>query len=190
MNRLNVLFVAAVFIYSGAAAAQSSKVDYGVVTKVSPAELGGGNDGKIATAAGALLGGVTGYTLSKGSSSGKKRRGTIAGTALGGLGLNKLAKSATKGYQYDVKLANGKDVSITTEQGRIDQGDCVAIEQGESANIRRVSQVHCESKDAKATEEHVTEANECEAAKAAILQAKDQQEQDKAIRTARVKCEE
>ena len=67
----------------GSIQAQSPTVDYGVVTKVNPVELGeGGNNS--GTAVGALLGGAAGYAIGKGSSSGKNgaaylRAGPLAG---------------------------------------------------------------------------------------------------------------
>ena len=164
-------------------------VDYGVVTKVNPVELGeGGNNS--GTAVGALLGGAAGYAIGKGSSSGKKRRGILAGGAAGGLIGNQATKGTNKGYDYTVKLMVGNSIDITTEQGRIDVGDCVTVERSESANIRRVSEVHCQAKDTRPSAEHVAEAKECEAAKAAMLDAETTEALEAAVDKARILCEE
>lgn len=169
--------------------AQSTKVDYGVVTKVNQVALGEGGS-TLGTAAGALLGGAVGYGIGKGSSAGKKRRGILGGAAVGGLIGNQATKGTNKGYQYTVKLMAGNSINITTEQGRIDVGDCVTVERGESANIRRVSEVHCQEKDTEPTAEHVAEAKECEAAKAAMLDAETKEALEAAVDKARMLCEE
>ncbi len=173
---------------AGSVWAQSSDVSYGEVTQVAPVDVGGGSE--AATVGGSLLGGVTGYVLGKGSSPGKKRRAMAAGAAAGGLIGNRATRGTNKGFQYTVRLSDGRSVSIVTEQGRIDVGDCVAVERGESANIRRVSQVHCESGEGKPSGEHLSEAQECEAAKAAMLDAETTQALEQAVRRARLLCEE
>ncbi len=173
---------------AGSLWAQSSDVSYGEVTKVAQVDVGGGSE--AATVGGSLLGGVTGYVLGKGSSPGKKRRAMAAGAAAGGLIGNRATRGTNKGFEYTVRLSDGRSVSIVTEQGRIDVGDCVAVERGESANIRRVSQVHCESGEGKPSAEHLSEAQECEAAKAAMLDAETTQALEQAVRRARLLCEE
>ncbi|MDJ0958834.1 MAG: hypothetical protein QNI91_18345 [Arenicellales bacterium] len=169
--------------------AQSPTVDYGVVTKVNQVKLGESSS-TLGTAAGALLGGAWGYAIGKGSTSGKKRRGILGGTAVGGLIGNAATKGTNKGYEYEVKLISGDSLNITTEQGQIDVGDCVTVERGESANIRRVSEVHCQAKDTQPTEEHVIEATECETAKAAMLDAETTEALEAAVEKARLLCEE
>lgn len=175
--------------YLASIQAQSPTVDYGVVTEVNQIELGEGAS-TLGTAAGALLGGVVGYGIGKGSSAGKKRRGILGGTAVGGLIGNQATKGTNKGYEYTVKLMVGDSINITTEQGHIDVGDCVSVERGESANIRRVSEIHCQAKDTEPTAEHVAEAKECEAAKAAMLDAETTEAVEAAVDKARMLCEE
>lgn len=48
---------------------------------------------------------------------------------------------------YEVKLNSGSIIKLVTESGDIAEGDCVSVEQGQSANIRRVSSVYCEDPD-------------------------------------------
>lgn len=174
------------------AQAQSSTVEYGLVVNVEAIELSevDKDQTKLGTAAGGLLGGVIGYGIGKGSTSGKKRRGILGGAVVGGLLGREATKGAKKAYQYVVKLNAGESANITTEQGRIDVGDCVTIERGESANIRRVSQVHCQEKDMQASEEHVAEAKECETAKADMLDAETDEALAAAVEKARLLCEE
>lgn len=169
--------------------AQTPEVDYGVVEQVKKVDLGESGS-TAATAAGALLGGAVGYAFGKGSTSGKKFRGIVAGGALGALVGNQATKGTNKGYEYTVDLLQGGSVTITTEQGQIDVGDCVTVERGESANIRRVSSIHCQDDDQQPTAEHIKEAEECETAKAAMLDAETAEDLKVAVDKARVSCEE
>ena len=173
----------------GGIQAQSTTVDYGVVTKVNQIELGESGS-TLGTAAGSLLGGAWGYAIGKGSTSGKKRRGILGGAAVGGLIGNAATRGSNKGYEYTVELISGDSVNIATEQGQIDVGDCVTVERGESANIRRVSEVHCQANDTQPTAEHVAEATECEGAKAAMLEAETTEALEAAVEKARLLCEE
>jgi outer membrane lipoprotein SlyB len=173
--------------------AGSLKVDYGVVTGVEPIDMAkvGDDKSKLAMGGGGLLGGVIGYTFGKGSTAGKKRRGIILGTATGALLGKEATKGAGKAYNYKVELNSGDSVSISTEQGRIDVGDCVSVERGDSANIRRVSQTHCSDKEMEASEEQISDAKECMAAKSAIAEAAETDEAlDAAVENARKKCED
>ena len=182
-----VCFVVSVSIVQ----AQSPTVEYGVVTNVNAIEVDK-DKSNLAMGGGGLLGGVVGYAVGKGSSAGKKRRGIILGAAGGALLGKEAAKDTgkVKAYEYKVSLIEGDSVSIATEQGHIDVGDCVTVERGESANIRRVSQVHCQDKDTEPTTEHVTEAKECAAGKAAIADAKTDEAIVDAVEKARELCEE
>jgi len=86
--------------------------------------------------------------------------------------------------------ADREHTSTITNQGRIDVGDCVTIERGDSANIRRVSEVHCQAKDTRPSAEHAVEAKECEAAKAAMLDAETTEALEAAVDKVRILCEE
>lgn len=178
----------------GNAYGQPSTVDYGMVTNVEKVEISDDNKKtrNIGTAVGGLTGGVIGYGLGKGSTRGKTRRSIVAGGAGGALLGRYITRDAGKvqAYGYTVKLNSGESVDITTEQGRIDVGDCVTIERGESVNIRRVSQIHCQDKDSQASEKHVAEAIECEKAKAAMLEAETDEALAAAVRKARLICED
>ena len=79
---------------------------------------------------------------------------------------------------------------MITDQTGMRMGDCVSVEQGRSGNIRRVSSVHCESRDAEPTAEHRAEAAECAQAKQELANAADEAAFDLALRKARILCEE
>ena len=84
---------------------------------------------------------------------------------------------------------------VVTESAGIAEGDCVAVELDQTANIRRTSSVHCDHTDHTALAEPVvhakrqTEAAECHAAKDMALQATTQEATDIAFKKVRVFCE-
>ena len=100
-------------------------------------------------AGGALAGGLMGALIGP-----KRHRGlrVVAGAGIGAA----VQGSATGGtvQQYSVKLNSGGQTIISTELQDIRTGDCVSIEQGDNANIRRVSSYHCETKNTTSIPEH------------------------------------
>ena len=81
--------------------------------------------------------------------------------------------------QHTVRLNSGASVAVVTDHHNIAVGDCVAVEQGRHANIRRVSAVMCNDLAdsrrpayAPAHDANVREARECEQAKQEVLNAK------------------
>ena len=47
--------------------------------------------------------------------------------------------------EYTVKMTDGSQVRLVSDQTQIHKGDCVAIEQsGDKANIRRVDNAQCQ----------------------------------------------
>jgi hypothetical protein len=78
---------------------------------------------------------------------------------------------------------------IGFRQGDIRDGDCVSIEQGQHANIRRVSSVHCEQQTSTPPAHHAQAAEECDLAKQALIAADTDKALDIAIRKVRVLCE-
>jgi hypothetical protein len=47
-------------------------------------------------------------------------------------------------YTYTIGLVGGGTTKTITETGDIRVGDCVSLEQGATANVRRVSSAFCE----------------------------------------------
>ena len=64
------------------------------------------------------------------------------------------------------------------------------MEQGQQTNIRRVSDVHCEARDAVPTAAHTAEATACDQAKQGLLGAPDDEAMELAIRRIRILCED
>ena len=90
--------------------------------------------------------------------------------------------------QYTVALKNGGAVVIDTEQRDMVLGDCVVVEQGQYANIRRVSNINCKV-DQKPTH-HVSAATNCQKAKDELNNAKTQDAVEIAVTKVRTLCED
>jgi len=136
---------------------------------------------------GGLIGGVT---------SGHHHRGKHAlEGAIAGAFLTALLEGNRKGYQYTVDFDDNSVTKVITESGGIVEGDCVAVELGQTANIRRTSAVHCEHQAHEALADPIvhakrqSEAAECHAAKQMALQATTEEATDIALKKVRVFCE-
>jgi len=166
-------------------------VQYGVVQQVQQTEL------DASTGKGALLGGLLGLAIAAGTGGSTEAQvgGTAAGALVGGL-VQKERKASNKAEQYTIKLNSGATVAIVTVNNDIQTGDCVSVEQGQHANIRRVSPVMCNSVTGtthpaynQLHSEDVNEAQQCEQAKQQVLNASTQQEVDVANSKMRALCE-
>ena len=155
-------------------------VAYGTVIGIERVKL------ESQAAKGAALGGLVGLAASGGS---KRTKRAATGAVVGGVGT-KVLEGSNEAMEYTVRLNSGADVKMITDQTGMRMGDCVSVEQGRSGNIRRVSSVHCEARDASPTADHQSEADACAKAKDAIATASTDQEFDLAIKKARVLCED
>jgi outer membrane lipoprotein SlyB len=135
---------------------------------------------------GAAVGGLVGVLASGGH---KRTKRAATGAVVGGVGTRVL-EGSNEAFEYTVRLVSGQDVKMITDQTGMRLGDCVSVEQGRSGNIRRVSSVHCEARDAEPTAEHRAEAAECAQAKQELANAIDEAAFDLALRKARILCEE
>jgi len=91
-------------------------------------------------ASGALIGGALGLLATATHSGASQIAGTAVGAGLGALVAKETAGSVEK---LTVRLVNNSTIEMVTENQDIQLGDCVAVEQGRHANIRRVSSVMC-----------------------------------------------
>ena len=191
MRLLQSRFLAGIFISSlsavGLAAEKGSliQVDYGVVERVENVKLDS-NMGK-----GIVAGGMIGA-----GTSGKHDRAKHAAEGAAAVAiLTAIAEGKRKAHSYQVKLNSGSMVKIVIESGGIDVGDCVSVEQGKTANIRRVSSVYCEEPEHEVFHHpHVhaaayEDAAECHSAKEIALHAKTEKEVDLALKKVRAFCE-
>lgn len=179
---------------SSATLAQEIDIQYGVVSGVSESQSSGSDNTGTGAVAGGLIGGLLGATSSKAHSSGEKRRRSLfygaGGALVGGLVGNATGGKKATIYSYTVDLLEGGSVSITTEQGRIDAGDCVSVERGKTNNIRKVAQVICKVPEEGVEPEHWKEAQECTDAKQELVLAEGGEAIDAAIRKVKILCDD
>jgi outer membrane lipoprotein SlyB len=137
-------------------------------------------------AGGALAGGLIGGLIGP-----RRHRGL---RVVAGAGIGAAAQGAATGgtvQQYSVKLNSGGQTIISTELTDIRKGDCVSIEQGDKANIRRVSSYHCETKNTTFTPEHHTSAaSNCQLAKDELNKAETDDAITNAAKKVRILCED
>ncbi len=160
-------------------------VQYGTVTNIEQVQL----DASHAT--GALVGGGLGVAAASRRSAETQAAAAVAGALLGALIADSQEKTADR---YTVSLRNGSTVAIVTEHHELAVGDCVSVEQGRHANIRRVSDVMCNTATghpayADMNEHHRDESAECAWAKEQLMKAQTAEETDVAYKKMRAFCE-
>lgn len=183
MHKFLLLAVAGLILMSSSLPSQAAsavQIDYGVVDSVGTTT----KDSKHA--GGALAGGIIGGLIGP-----RRHRGLriVAGAGIG----SAVQGSATSGtlQEYSVNLNSGSQVIINTEQQDIRSGDCVSIEQGDHANIRRVSSYHCETKNQSEFPQHHQEAaDNCQLAKNELTKAETDQAITNAAKKIRILCED
>lgn len=161
-------------------AATAITINYGVVESAVTTTT------ESSHAGGALAGGLIGAMIGP-----RRHRGLrmVAGAGIGAA----VQGSATGGtvQQYSVKLNSGGQTIISTELQDMRIGDCVSVEQGASANIRRVSSYHCETKNtASIPEHHKAAASNCEIAKNELAKAETDEAITNAAKKVRILCED
>jgi hypothetical protein len=160
-------------------------VAYGTVENVQQEQM------KPAYAEGSIIGGALGLLASSHYSAGSQVLGAAAGAGLGALVSKETAGTANR---FTIKLVNGTTVSVVTDQKDIDAGDCVSVEQGDHANIRRVSSSYCNTPASHPAypdmHAHVTRISaDCAAAKQQLLKATTEQETDIAYKKMQALCD-
>lgn len=139
---------------------------------------------------GAMLGGFTGLATS-GGRSGRTTIGRAAGGALIGAGVAKVVEGDRLGYAYDLRFVRGGDSRFVTEKGFLEVGDCVAVERGQYANLRRVASSYCAGDDVPADVKRLQtrEAKQCDAAKQQLLDADSEEAISSAARKVELICQ-
>jgi len=160
-------------------------VAYGTVENVQQVKM------KANYAEGSIIGGALGLLAASGYSSGSQALGAAAGAGLGALVSKETAGTAN---QFTINLVNGTTVSVVTDQKDIDAGDCVSVEQGEHANIRRVSSSFCNTPASHPAypdmHAHVQRVSaDCATAKQQLLKASTEQETNIAYKKMQALCD-
>jgi outer membrane lipoprotein SlyB len=174
MNIKTKVVVVPLLLLSAQVSAQSAgssiSLQYGTVTGAGEVHA------EKRHAGGALLGGVAGAAIA----GNHRGLGALAGGLIGaGIEGHQTGKKVLQ--QYTVLMKNDSFVIINTEQHDIVVGDCVVVEQGKYANIRRVSDINC-SRD-QTPDHHKSAADNCQIAKNELARA----DTDKAIENAVIK---
>ncbi len=141
--------------------------------------------------AGALIGGALGLLATATHSGASQVAGTVAGAGLGALVAKETAGSAQK---FTVRLVNNSTIDIVTENQALALGDCVSVEQGQQANIRRVSSVMCSTPPSDPAypamnNSAVQESQECQEVKRELLNATTEQATSIAYKKMQAFCE-
>lgn len=194
-NHLTTLIMAMLLAgcasYGGTGSRQDTviSVQYGTIQSIEGVAM----DSNVGT--GAAVGGALGLAAASRRSTGTQVGVAAAGALIGALIQNQRAANS-QAEQYNVRLNSGATVAIVTEHHDLQVGDCVAVEQGRHANLRRVSPVMCDSM---ANASHpsyealhaanMAEADECEQVKQELLDATTEEQVNLAYQKMRALCE-
>jgi outer membrane lipoprotein SlyB len=162
---------------------QAINITYGKVTGVDQVKL------DSAAGGGAVVGGMVGLASQRGSS---RVGGAVAGAALGSI-LTRAAEGSRKADAFTVQKNDGSTIRVIQDMADIRVGDCVVVEQGSTANIRRASDEMCVSgphqTDSMVAASYQHDAGECEQAKQAVLNANSDAEFTRAEKKVKILCD-
>jgi outer membrane lipoprotein SlyB len=194
---LTTLAVAVVAALGLAEAAEAqTRVQYGRITNVQATTVTDTTSRNVGT----LVGGGIGLATGSGQSSSNRALRGIGGAAAG-RGVGTLA-GRSQAFEYTVLVDGTTTIRIVSDQAGKRVGDCVAVEQGQFANIRLVPESRCapraqpaapaKAAPAKAAPEaaDVRQASACEQAKEQVLAAATDEEFNLAERRMRLLCGE
>jgi len=141
--------------------------------------------------AGALVGGALGLLATANRSGASQVAGVAAGAGLGALIAKEAAGSAEK---FTVRLMSNSSIDIVLEVQDLALGDCVSVEQGQHANIRRVSSVMCSTSTSDPAYQPmnssvVAESAQCLQAKEELMNATTMEQTDIGYKKMRAFCE-
>jgi hypothetical protein len=150
-------------------------------------------------AVGTLVGGGIGLATGSGQSGSNRALRGIGGAAAG-RGVGSLA-GRSQAFEYTVLVDGTSTVRVVSDQAGKRVGDCVAVEQGQFANIRLVPDSRCAPRaqatpakaapaPAKAAPADVQQASACEQAKEQVLAATTDEQFNVAERRMRLLCGE
>ena len=171
--------------YTGSTRNQVIDVQYGTIENIQQVQM------DAAYGRDSIIGGALGLLAASSGSTGTQIAGAAAGAGLGAL----VAKeTAGTGQRYTIQLTAGGDIAIVTEQQDLVVGDCVSVEQGKHANLRRVSSAMCSTDPSHPAYDAMhsstkSEAAECHETKQQLVNAKTEQETDIAYKKMRALCE-
>jgi len=177
------------------AAEAQTRVQYGRITNAQATTV----TDTTARNVGTLVGGGIGLATGSGQSGSNRALRGIGGAAAG-RGVGSLA-GRSQAFEYTVLVDGTSTIRVVSDQAGKRIGDCVAVEQGQFANIRLVPDSRCAPRaqpaaPAKAAPPpapaaaDVQQASACEQAKEQVLAAKTDEEFSVAERRMRLLCGE
>ena len=170
---------------TGSSSNEIISVQYGRVENIEQVEM------KPDYGAGALIGGALGLLATATHSGASQIAGAAAGAGLGAL-ISK--DTAGSGEKFTVRLVNNSTIDIVTENQDIELGDCVSVEQGQHANIRRVAPVMCSTPPSDPAypamhASNVQESQQCQDVKRELLNATTEQATNIAYKKMQAFCQ-
>ena len=191
--RCTKLFAAVALACAAGAAWAQASVNYGRITAVNLRTEASG----AAQTGGAILGGALGASSASNRSSSTR----IARGLAGGLVGQQVGRVATQRqtFEYTILLGGTSSITMVTDEAGLRVGDCVAVERGQFNNLRLVDDSRCAPTSAAssakkaapppaATSADRRQADACITAKNQMLDAKTDEEFDRAERRVRVLC--
>ena len=120
----------------------------------------------------------------------------VGGAVFGALfmgGVTKIAEGSREAEAYEVELKDGSVVKVVIDDKELVIGDCVALEQGKTTNLRKVAHDLCgtsfeDSDDLEIAAEMKEDAEHCHAAKLQLLDAATEAEVNNALKKVKVLC--
>ena len=194
-----LLSLAATAVFATSEVAAQVRVQYGRITNVQATTVTDSTQQTVGT----LVGGGIGLVSGSGQSGSNRALRGITGAAAG-RGVGTLA-GRSQAFEYTVLVDGMTTVRVVSDQAGKRVGDCVAVEQGQFANIRLVPESRCapraQAAPAKAAPAKaapapapvaadVQQATACEQAKSQLLAANTDEEFDRAERRMRLLCGE
>ncbi len=191
--------IAVTAAFAASEAAAQVRVQYGRITNVQTTTV----DNSTSQTVGTLVGGGIGLVSGSGQS-GSNRALRGLGGAAAGRGVGTLA-GRSQAFEYTVLVDGMTTVRVVSDQAGKRVGDCVAVEQGQFANIRLVPDSRCAGRTQPAPAKaapakaapppapaaaDVQQASACEQAKAQVLAANTDEEFERAERRMRLLCGE
>jgi outer membrane lipoprotein SlyB len=186
---------AAVTLCLAEAAHAQARVQYGRITNVQTVTETDSRSRNVGT----LVGGGIGLATGSGQSGSNRALRGVAGAAAG-RGVGSLA-GRSQAFEYTVLIDGTTTTRIVSDQAGKRVGDCVAVEQGQFANIRLVPDSRCATRAQPAPAKKaapppapaaadVQQATACEQAKDQVLAANTDEEFNIAERRMRLLCGE
>lgn len=193
MNKFQIIASAATLLLAmtGCASNSGSPSSRGNLVRVEYARISDMRRVEMPSAApaGAVVGGFTGLILSSGRSTRSQVASGVGGAVLGAVAASALEDR--RGYEYTLRYNNNNTSRFTTDKGFLRRGDCVAVESGQYANLRRVSSTFCTAGIVSEPDpEHVRLASQCNDAKNQLLAAASDEEVDLATRKITILCQD